>query len=157
MRTSDRPDILRLMQRAMQLTRVFSREVDAHVAEASRLGRPEFLVLRSLLLGFDAPGSIAERLALSAPVVARALRHLEREGLVHVEDDPHDRRRRRARATEAGRERHDLAMRAAVARFDALHPDVDRGAVRSAADALEALWAQIGRDEGYADDPRPRT
>lgn len=156
MRTSERPDILRLMQRATQLTRAFSREIDPHVALVSRLGRHECLVLRSLLLGFDAPGTIADRLAISAPTVARALRNLEREGWAVVEDDPHDRRRRRARATDAGRERHELAMGAAAARFDALHPGVDRDGVRVAADALEALWAQVGHDEGYADDPPGR-
>jgi DNA-binding MarR family transcriptional regulator len=81
---------------------------------------------------------------------------LEREGLVRIDDDPHDRRRRRAHATEAGRARHTLAMGAAVERFHDLHPDADPASLRAAADALEVVWAQIGRNEGYADDPPKR-
>jgi DNA-binding MarR family transcriptional regulator len=76
---------------------------------------------------------------------------------VRVEDDPDDRRRRLAHVTDAGRARHALAMRAAAERFDALYPDVDPASLRAAADALEAVWLQIGRDEGYADDPQRRS
>jgi DNA-binding MarR family transcriptional regulator len=153
MRTSERSDLVRTMQRAIQIARFVVREVDPYVAKVSRLGHDDFLVLHSVLLGFDAPGRIANRLARSAPSVARALRNLEREGLVRVEDDPHDRRRRKAHATDAGRVRHELATRAAVERFEALHPDVEPATLRAAADALEAVWAQIGRPEGYHDDP----
>ena len=153
MRTSDRPDLVRLMQRAIQIARFVVREIDPYVAEVSQLGHDDFLVLHSLVLGYDAPGAIANRLARSAPSVARALRNLEVEGLVQIEDDPHDRRRRRAHVTEAGRARHTLAMQASIERFHDLHPDVDPAALSAAADALEIIWAKIGRDEGYADDP----
>lgn len=138
----------------MQIARFVVREINPYVAEVSQLGHDDFLVLHSLLLGYDAPGAIADRLARSAPSVARALRNLEGEGLVRIEDDPHDRRRRRAHVTEAGRDRHAQAMRASIERFHTLHPDVDSASLRTAADALEALWAQVGRDEGYADDPK---
>jgi MarR family transcriptional regulator for hemolysin len=156
MRTSERPDLVRVVQRAMQLTRLVSREIDPYVAEVSQLRHNDFLVLHSLVLGYRSPGAIADRLARSAPSVARALGYLEAEGLVRVDDDPDDRRRRSTHITEAGRVRHELAMRAAAERFDALHPDVDPASVRAAADALDAVWLQIGRDEGYEDDPPRR-
>ncbi len=141
----------------MQLTRLVSRQIDPYVTEVSRLRHDDFLVLHSLVLGYHSPGAIADRLARSAPSIARALGNLEAEGLVRVEDDPDDRRRRLAHVTDAGRARHALAMGAAAERFDALHPDVDPASLRAAADALEAVWAQVGRDEGYADDPPRRS
>ena len=153
MRTSERPDIVRVIQRAMQLSRLVSREIDPYVTEISQLRHNDFLVLHSLVLGYHSPGAIADRLARSAPSVARALSYLEVEGLVRIEDDPDDRRRRLAHVTEAGHARHALAMRAAAEHFDALHPDVDPDSIRAAAEALDVVWAQIGRDEGYADDP----
>lgn len=157
MRTSDRPDLVRLMQRAMQIARFVVREINPYVAEVSQLGHDDFLVLHSLVLGYDAPGAIANRLARSAPSVARALRNLELEGLVKIEDDPHDRRRRRTHVTEVGRARHAQAMRASIERFHALHPDVDPATLSAAADALEVVWSKIGRDEGYDDDPPRRS
>ena len=141
----------------MQLSRLVARQIDPYVAEVSGLGQNDFLVLHSVALGFHTPGSIADRLTRSAPSIARALRYLEGEGLVRIEDDPVDRRRRLASITERGRERHAFAMRAAAERFDALYPDIDPGTVSAAASALEAVWAQIGRDEGYADDPPRRS
>ncbi|MFN2324113.1 MAG: MarR family transcriptional regulator, partial [Trueperaceae bacterium] len=118
------------------------RQIDPYVAEVAQLRHDDFLVLHSVLLGYHSPGAIADRLARSAPSVARALGHLEAEGLVRVEDDPDDRRRRMAHVTETGRARHALATRAATERFDALHPDVDPASLRVAADALEAVWLQ---------------
>lgn len=156
MRTSERPDIVRVIQRAMQLSRLVAREIDPYVTEVSQLRHNDFLVLHSLVLGYHSPGEIADRLARSAPSVARALGYLEVEGLVRIEDDPDDRRRRLAHVTDEGRARHALAMRAASERFDALHPDVDPVSLRAAADALEVVWLQVGRDEGYEDDPPRR-
>lgn len=140
----------------MQIARFVVREINPYVAQVSRLGQDDFLVLHSLVLGFTAPGAIGDRLARSAPSVARALRNLETEGLVRIEDDPSDRRKRRAHLTEAGRLRHAQAMQASVDRFHALHPEVAPVDLRAAADALDVVWAQIGRDEGYADDPPRR-
>jgi DNA-binding MarR family transcriptional regulator len=145
------------MQRAMQLSRLVARHIDPYVTDVSQLRHDDFLVLHSLVLGYRSPGAIADRLARSAPSVARALGYLEVEGLARVEDDPDDRRRRIAHVTEAGRARHALAQRAAIERFDALFPDVDPTTLREAATALEAVWLQIGRDEGYDDDPPRRT
>jgi len=153
MRSNERTDLVRLMQRAMQISRFVVREINPYVAQVSQLGQDDFLVLHSLVLGYQAPGAIADRLARSAPSVARALRHLELEGLARIEDDPIDRRKRRAHVTDAGRARHAVAMRASVDRFHALHPEVAPASLRTAAEALDVVWAQIGRDEGYEDDP----
>lgn len=154
MTSDDGPDVLRFHQRAMQLVRMLNHEVSDAALAANGVSHHEFLVLRVVLLGYDRPNAIAARLAFSAPVVARSLAGLERQGLVEVEDDPDDRRRRRVRPTPAGRERHDRTRADAVAIFDARHPDFDRAVLRRAVEAVEALWAAIGRDEGYVDDPR---
>lgn len=146
-----------MMQRAMQIARFVVREINPYVAQVSQLGHDDFLVLHSLVLGYQSPGAIGDRLARSAPSVARALRNLEADGLVRVEDDPVDRRKRRAYVTEAGRARHTLAMQASVDRFHDLHPEVAPVNLRAAADALDVVWTQIGRDEGYADDPPRRS
>lgn len=145
-----------MMQRAMQIARFVVREINPYVAQVSQLGQDDFLVLHSLILGYEAPGAIGDRLARSAPSVARALRNLELEGLVRIEDDPIDRRKRRAHVTDAGRARHALAMQASVERFHEIHPEVAPVCIRAAAEALDVVWAQIGRDEGYEDDPPSR-
>jgi DNA-binding MarR family transcriptional regulator len=153
MTRNDESDPVRLYRRGLQVHRRLARLVDeAFVRELGRT-TTDLLVLRSTVLGYTGPTAIARRLGVQAPTVARCLAALQGAGLVTVEDDPHDRRRRIARPTRAGHALDARAEGVIDATFAQHFPRADRETLRRAALALDALWRCIGSDEGYPDDP----
>lgn len=148
-------DVIQLLRRAIQVRRSLTRVlVSAFVIELG-FSLDEAMVLRSVSLGFSGPSEIARRLAQPAPTVARALNHLAERGLVHLADHPRDHRRRVATATPAGLAMLERAEATAVAAFRQAHPLASPVVLRQAAQALDALWNEIGSNEGYPDDPHP--
>ena len=119
---------------AVALIRRFNRTVTERVGllEESFLGRGRPLGASRLLweIGDDGADLLAlrDRLGLDSGYASRLVRRLENEGLVVVETDPRDRRRRRLRWTAAGRaeaqeldRRSDLATSTVLDRLPARH------------------------------------
>lgn len=148
-------DVIQLYRRAIQVRRSLTRVLAPAFAADLGFSLNETMVLRSVSLGFSGPSEIARRLALPAPTVARALTHLADGGLVRLADHPHDQRRRVATATPAGLAMLERVEATVVAAFRQAYPDASPAVLRQAAQALEALWNEIGTDEGYPDDPQP--
>jgi len=95
----------------------------------------------SLLMSLNRPdppriGDVAPLLAMDRTTLTAALKPLERRGLVDVLVDPQDRRGRRLRLTEAGR---DLLVRA-VPIWRRTHAEIDR---------------RLGQRSDRRPDPRP--
>ncbi|MDF1524567.1 MAG: MarR family winged helix-turn-helix transcriptional regulator [Trueperaceae bacterium] len=153
MTRNDESDAVRVYRRGLQVHRRLARLVDETFVRELEHTTTELLVLRSAVLGYTSPSAIARRLGLQAPTVARCLATLQAGGLVTVDDDRHDRRRRIAQPTPAGFALDARAEGVIDATFAQHFPHADRGTLHRAAQALDALWGCIGSDEGYPDDP----
>ena len=82
----------------------------------------------SLLMSLNRPappriGDVAPLLAMDRTTLTANLKPLERRGLVEVEVDPKDKRSRRLRLTDAGRD----VLVAAVPVWRATHDEIDQG------------------------------
>jgi DNA-binding MarR family transcriptional regulator len=98
---------------------------------------------------------LAERLGLSLPGASRAVDALVARGLLGRREDPSDRRMKRLRCTDAGREalgRLDEARLAGIAHFTATLPAAQRKRLSAALrPILEDLAA--GRTGGHEEQP----
>ena len=98
----------------------------------------------SLLISLNRPhppalGPVAKLLAMDRTTLTAALKPLERQGLVKVGIDPHDRRARRLILTDEGRQILAAAVpiwRATHAAIEAALPTLDAGALRTSLQAL---------------------
>jgi DNA-binding MarR family transcriptional regulator len=123
-----------------------------HVEHRTRSSSPTGLTSRdsTVLAHVDdpqgsSPASLARHLGVAASTLSAALTRLEREGLLSVERDPGDGRRRVVRLTEGGRQaiaRESVLDPERVARLlSAMAPDDRAGAVRG----LKALASAARR------------
>jgi DNA-binding MarR family transcriptional regulator len=93
----------------------------------------------SLMMSLNRPrpagmGEVASVLAVDRTTLTAALKPLQRRGLVEVEVDPDDRRGRRVKLTEAGK---DLLARAAPV-WEATHAEAEALLAQGGADRLRA-------------------
>jgi DNA-binding MarR family transcriptional regulator len=94
-----------------------------------------------------APGEVARRLLVTAPVVTRLVSGLEKAGLVERHRDPSDRRAQNLVLTAAGRRKVSAMRRDLLAAAKELIeplPEGRRAAVAAALDELEVLLPDRG-------------
>ncbi|SAI30107.1 MarR family transcriptional regulator [Bordetella ansorpii] len=95
-------------------------------------------------------GRMAELLVMDLSALGHTLRALQKEGLVEVRPDEHDRRSRRVRLTAAGRARFEQARvlwNGAHQRFEAAFGAEHAGQLRAVLDAIASPeFAQRFRD-----------
>jgi MarR family transcriptional regulator, transcriptional regulator for hemolysin len=103
-------------RRLLRLGFAWRREIDA---DLRRFGLTDASWRPILLLGtLGAPlrqGVMARMLEMDAPSLARVVDGLERDGLLMRAEDPHDRRSKHVRITEAGMAIHQAVQAAAAA------------------------------------------
>ncbi len=89
----------RLRRTTRRVSQIYDRHLEPHGLTISQFG-----VMAQVRLG-DAPsiGQLAERMVMDPTTLTRALKPLERRGLLTLTPDPADRRTRRLALTEEGR------------------------------------------------------
>jgi DNA-binding MarR family transcriptional regulator len=146
MSTITKPDLcnaLAIRKAARHVTQLY----DRHLAAAGVTVTQFSILARLRHLGPRTINELAADMAMDRTTMGRNVRPLERDGLVQIEKDPRDARRRALSITETGRERLRLAAKGwfeAQARFDAAY-----GAER-ARELRETLAGLIALDFGVA-------
>jgi len=122
----------RLRRTTRRVSQIYDRHLEPHGLTISQFG-----VMVQVRVG-DAPsiGQLAERMVMDPTTLTRALRPLERRGLLSLTPDPADRRTRRLTLTEEGR----ALLRRARAGWEAAQAEV-RAALGD--EASLALVAQL--------------
>ena len=87
-------------------------------------------------------GELAEFLAMDPTTMTAAARALERDGLLALEPDPGDRRARRPRLTDAGRQ----VMRQAVPLWEAEHARLQAGFTPAERETLTRLLGRLAQE-----------
>jgi DNA-binding MarR family transcriptional regulator len=140
-------------QDGVALIRRFNRTVTERIGalEESFLGRDRPLGASRLLWEIGEDGAdlqeLRDRLGLDSGYASRLVRRLEDEGLIIVEADPTDRRRRRLRCTAAGlaevRELDRLSDLAAAALLDGVPADRRKRLLAAIAEVERSLRATL--------------
>jgi len=106
------------------------------------MSRSKSLIMLSIAEGMERPIQIAEKIGLTRQGVHLALKELEADGLVSIEDDPHDRRAKRVFFSEDDkRDGMRLFARDALRRIeDVLAQRVGQGNFETFRKVLQADW-----------------
>ena len=106
----------RLRRTTRRVSQIYDRHLEPYALTISQFG-----VMAQVRVG-DAPsiGQLAERMVMDPTTLTRALRPLERRGLLALTPDPADRRTRRLTLTEEGR----ALLRRARAGWEAAQAEV---------------------------------
>jgi DNA-binding MarR family transcriptional regulator len=129
--------LLRLWQHVLRggLAQIFTE------LEELGLGIAQLKTLDALALCDAEPTvkELAERLGLSLPGMSRNVDDLQRRGLLERREDEHDRRMKRLRLTDAGREVLDTVNSARLAGLEAFTASLPAGQRTQLAEALAPI------------------
>jgi DNA-binding MarR family transcriptional regulator len=104
------------------------------------LPRSQSMLMVYLSDGFDRPADLAKRLRISKQAVQQGLKELIAKDMVTLERDPENRRQKRVRFTDHGRELRDIAQQG-LERLEAeLSQRIGAERMQALGDALQANW-----------------
>jgi DNA-binding MarR family transcriptional regulator len=141
------PVVEAISHRVCDVERLLDKAAAANIGR-TELTHEEFKVLLALHRSKRSHGDLSRELMVSTGAMTNRLDKLERNGLVHRERDPSDRRGVLLALTDVGRERLDTAVGLAAAQerelLNALSPSEREQLNRLLAKLLAGLQAELG-------------
>ena len=136
---------LRLIRDAVLLARLVDRLIDHPVRAEMGISSNDMYVLRSVMLGVDRPGAIAQRVNLAPPSVSRAIDRLVERGFLVRAPAPDDGRGVVVRLTEHGTAAIERALELTEGTFTRTYPGLDPDLVVAAGAHVGALLEAMRR------------
>lgn len=130
----------------------FDESLQLHLAAADwpAMSRTKSFIMLNIAQGMERPSQIAESLGLTRQAVHLAIKELERDGLVSLEDDPSDKRAKRVFFSKE--DQRDKMRKEAVA---ALHQIEDKLSRRVGKKKFAIFRDVLGQDWGNYVSPEP--
>jgi DNA-binding MarR family transcriptional regulator len=99
------PQLIQTMRRFMDTAMHYSMRASGHFMKARGLSTPQFSLLMQLhYRGVCGMSQISEQFEITPPAASQLVDKLVQNGLVHREEDPHDRRAKSLKLTDKGKE-----------------------------------------------------
>ena len=98
------PQLIQTMRHFMDIAMHYSMRANAHFAKAIGLSMPQFSILMQLhYRGVCGMSEVSERFEVSPAAASQLVDKLVQSGLIHREEDPHDRRAKSLKLTDKGK------------------------------------------------------
>jgi len=102
---SSSPQLIQTMRRFMDTAMHYSMRASGHFMKVRGLSTPQFSLLMQLhYRGVCGMSQISEQFEITPPAASQLVDKLVQNGLVHREEDPHDRRAKSLKLTDKGKE-----------------------------------------------------
>src|SRR5512142_3029673 len=131
------PQLIQTMRQFMDIVMHYSLRANAHFAKATGLSMPQFSLLMQLHhRGSCGMSEVSERFEITPAAASQLVDKLVQSGLVHREEDPHDRRAKSLNLTVRG---ESLIQQGLKQRYLWVEPLVGKLTVEERAKVAEAL------------------
>ncbi|HSB03328.1 MAG TPA: MarR family transcriptional regulator [Anaerolineales bacterium] len=99
------PQLIQTMRQFMDIAVHYSMRASAHFTKAMGLSMPQFSLLMQLYYrGVCGMSEVSERFEITPAAASQLVDKLVQSGLIHREEDPHDRRAKSLNLTTKGKE-----------------------------------------------------
>src|SRR5512144_160780 len=118
------PQLTQTMRQFMDIAMHYSMRANAHFAKATGLSMPQFSLLMQLHhRGVCGMSEVSERFEITPAAASQLVDKIVQSGLIHREEDPHDRRAKSLNLTDKGRE---LILRSIEERYRWVEPMIGK-------------------------------
>ncbi len=140
------PQLIQMMRQFMDIAIHSSMRASAHFTKALGLSMPQFSILMQLhYRGVCGMSEVSERFEVTPAAASQLVDKLVQSGLIHREEDPHDRRAKSLKLTDKGKE---LIRQGIEDRYRWLEPLAGRLTAEECLKVHEALTIMLEAAEG---------
>jgi DNA-binding MarR family transcriptional regulator len=98
------PQFIQIIREFLDIAMHYSMHASAHFTKAMGLSMPQFSILMQLhYRGVCGMSEVSERFEITPAAASQLVEKLVQSGLIHREEDPHDRRAKSLNLTDKGR------------------------------------------------------